>query len=147
MDFDNACILCRSLRLTGCSSSGHHYFLKCSCLPPTLYQGSRLLLSRLRALISEITRAVGSHISSLASPVFGTSARIFRKFSKTSERIREGLYRSKHVSEPTKTLKNLRKLREKLRENLQMSRACHRCFLHRSVVRCGKEIQSNSKWM
>ena len=56
------------------------------------YRRSRLLLSRLREHISEIFETVGAHISSLASPVFGTNAKNAEKFHKkmpkTSERFR-----------------------------------------------------------
>ena len=53
-----------------------------------VYWRSRLLFSSLRAHISEIISAVGAHISSVASPVFGTSPKIDRQFPKTSERFR-----------------------------------------------------------
>ena len=60
-----------------------------------VYRRSRLLFSSLRAHISEIIGAVAAHISSQASPVFGTSAKKktekvenFQRFPKTSERLR-----------------------------------------------------------
>ena len=86
------------------------------------YRRSRLLLSSLRAHISEIISAEGAHISSLASLVFGTSANFFRKFPKTFEcfrtlpsasaRFRTHLGRSEQVRTGPNTSPNLRKLRK-----------------------------------
>ena len=52
----------------------------------------------------------------------------FQAHPNVSQRIREGPNRSKHVSEPTKTSKNLRKLRRNFAETSRTSRACRRCF-------------------
>ena len=86
-------------------------------------------LNGLREHISEIFGIAGAHISSLASPVFGTSAKNVEKFRKrpnaserfrtypnASECIRVGPNRSQHVSEPTKTSKSFAKTSQKLRE-------------------------------
>ena len=92
------------------------------------YRRRWLLISSSREHISEILGAVGPHISSLASPVFGTSAKNVQKIRKNpktcehfwtlsdvSERVQMQPSRSEqsqHVSELTKTSKSLRKLRE-----------------------------------
>ena len=47
------------------------------------YRRSRLLFSSLRKHILEIFGAMGAHVSSLASPVFGTSAQNIEEIRKT----------------------------------------------------------------
>ena len=89
------------------------------------YRRSRLLFSSLRAHISEIIGTVTAHISSQASPVFGTSAKKFKKTSKfskisenvrtlpnASERIRTCPNASGKVRTGPNTSPNLRKLRK-----------------------------------
>ena len=72
------------------------------------YWQSRLLFSSLRAHISEIISAVGAHILSLTSPVFGTSANIHpsRNYRKCTRMLRgtQRLGRSRYALSRSKTL-------------------------------------------
>ena len=87
------------------------------------YRRSRLLFSSLREHISEIFGAMGAHISSLASPVLGTSAKTveknqkipktserFRTLPDVSERVRMHPSRSEQVPARLRSYENLEKL-------------------------------------
>ena len=114
----------------------------------SVYRRSRLLFSSQRAHISEIIGAVAAHISSQASPVFGTSAKKiknvenFQKKSENvrtlpnaSERIRTCPNASGKVRTGPNTSPNLRKLRKTCENFAKTSRKLRERRV-RAVVGC-----------
>ena len=103
--------------------------LCCRCLPakPVVVFSARATtttnkqLNGLRAHISELSGAVGAHISSLASPVYSTNATSIPTRWNLSEWIRTHPKTSENVRKRPKTFENVRK-RSKTFENVRKHR-------------------------